>query len=129
MNSSRATGAQPQNRHFVHTGSITRRQPPQTFCAGPGARLAAPEMAATFASDAAAIDIREEKSNDPLSPLLSSVIEAKERPRYQAIRERYPFKVFKDRKFVATRGLHSLLQAIQVAGGAAGTKNLIYDLR
>ena len=32
MNSSRATGAQPQNRHFVHTGSITRRQPPQTFC-------------------------------------------------------------------------------------------------
>jgi len=31
MNSSRATGAQPQNRHFVHTGSITRRQPPQTF--------------------------------------------------------------------------------------------------
>src|SRR6476661_8775579 len=32
MNSSRATGAQPQNRHFVHTGSMTRRHPPQTFC-------------------------------------------------------------------------------------------------
>src|SRR5688500_17635570 len=32
MNSSRATGAQPQNRHFVQTGSMTRRQPPQTFC-------------------------------------------------------------------------------------------------
>src|SRR5215467_14284549 len=31
MNSRRATGAQPQNRHFVHTGSITRRQPPQIF--------------------------------------------------------------------------------------------------
>ena len=32
MNSSRATGAQPQNKHFVHTGNITRWQPPQTFC-------------------------------------------------------------------------------------------------
>src|ERR1041385_1776294 len=32
MNSRRATGAQPQNRHFVHAGSITRRHPPQIFC-------------------------------------------------------------------------------------------------
>ena len=31
MNSRRATGAQPQNRHFVHAGSITRRHPPQIF--------------------------------------------------------------------------------------------------
>src|SRR5215831_3571287 len=31
MNSSRATGDHPQNRHLVHTGSITRRQPPHTF--------------------------------------------------------------------------------------------------
>ena len=31
MNSSRAVGAQPQNRHLVHTGSITRRQPPHIF--------------------------------------------------------------------------------------------------
>src|SRR5215471_879567 len=31
MNSSRATGDQPQNKHLVHTGSITRRHPPQTF--------------------------------------------------------------------------------------------------
>src|SRR5437764_5377208 len=32
MNSTRAAGAQPQNRHFVHTGSIARLQPPQIFC-------------------------------------------------------------------------------------------------
>src|SRR5690349_24479340 len=32
MNSRRATGAQPQNKHFVQTGNITRRQPPQIFC-------------------------------------------------------------------------------------------------
>src|SRR5882757_2184448 len=31
MKSSRATGDQPQNKHLVHTGSITRRQPPHTF--------------------------------------------------------------------------------------------------
>src|SRR5438874_1626482 len=42
MNSSRATGAQPQNRHFVHTGSITRRQFPHSFC---GPRL--PRFATT----------------------------------------------------------------------------------
>ncbi len=45
MNSSRAVGAHPQNRHFVHTGSITRRQPPQTFCCfGVLVALATPTM-------------------------------------------------------------------------------------
>jgi len=98
----------------------------QQWLAGPGAAATGPEVLATFASDVAASDIREEKSNDPLSPLLSSVIEDKERARYQSMRERYPFKVFKDRKFVATRGLKGL---VKVLGDAAGTRNIVYDLR
>ncbi len=96
------------------------------WLAGPGAQAKGPEVLATFASDVAASDIREEKSNDPLSPLLSAVIEEGERARYQAIRQRYPFKVYKDRKFVATRGLKGL---VKVLGDAAGTKNIVYDLR
>ncbi|MCA9634675.1 MAG: hypothetical protein KC420_01425 [Myxococcales bacterium] len=98
----------------------------QTWLAGPGAHARGPELLATFASDSAAGDIREEKSNDPLSPLLSAVIEERERARYRQMRERYPFRVFKDRKFVATRGLHGLVKAI---GDAAGTRNIVYDLR
>lgn len=98
----------------------------QHWLAGDGASASGPEVLATFASDVAAGDIREEKSNDPLGPLLSSVIEDKERRRYEAMRERYPFKVFKDRKFVATRGLKGL---VKVLGDAAGTRNLVYDLR
>lgn len=98
----------------------------QHWLAGPGAAAKGPEVLATFASDVAAIDIRDEKSNDPLSPLLGAVIEDKERARYQSMRERYPFKVFKDRKFVATRGLKDL---VKVIGDAAGTRNIVYDLR
>lgn len=98
----------------------------QRWLAGPGAGVTTPEVAATFASDTAAIDIRDEKSNDPLSPLLSAVIEEGERARYQGVRQRFPFKVFKDRKFVATRGLRPLLGAVC---DAAASKNLIYDLR
>lgn len=84
-----------------------------------------PELLAAFATDSAAIDIREEKSNDPISPLLSARLQEAERARYRALRDRYPFKVFKDRKFVATRGLKAVAEAVCAA---AGTKNLIYEL-
>lgn len=84
-----------------------------------------PELLAAFATDSAAVDIREERSNDPISPLLSDRLQDAERARYRALRERYPFKVFKDRKFVGTAGLKTMVQAVCAA---AGTKNLIYDL-
>lgn len=84
-----------------------------------------PELLAAFATDSAAIDIREERSNDPLSPLLSDRLREEERARYRALRERYPFKVFKDRKFVGTAGLRGVAQKVCEA---AGTKNLAYDL-
>jgi hypothetical protein len=85
-----------------------------------------PELMISFQSDIAARDVRDEKSNDPLEPLLSSRIQDSERARYEATRQRFPFKVFKDRKFVASAGLVSLAQAV---GEAAGTKNLVYPLR
>lgn len=85
-----------------------------------------PELCVAFATDAAAGDIREEKSNDPLSPLLAQRLGDAEAARYRGIREKYPFKVFKDRKFVATAGLKSVVQAVCEA---AGTRNIVYDLR
>lgn len=85
-----------------------------------------PVVIMCFQSDIAARDVRDEKSNDPLEDLLSSSIQASERARYQHTRERFPFKVFKDRKFVVTANAEPLVKAICQA---AGTKNLIYRLR
>ncbi len=94
---------------------------------GPGAaETERPELLIAFATDSAAGDIREEKSNDPLSPLLAQRLAPAEAARYRSLRERYPFKVFKDRKFVATAGLKSVAQAVC---DAAGTRNILYDLR
>lgn len=84
------------------------------------------ELVMCFQSDIAARDVREEKSNDPLEDLLSTNIQASERARYDHVRERFPFKVFKDRKFVTTPNTDDLVRAIC---SAAGTKNLIYRLR
>ena len=84
------------------------------------------ELLMSFATDSAAIDVREERSNDPLSALLTDRLQTSERARYGALRERYPFRVFKDRKFVATRGLKPLARALCER---ANTRNLIYDLR
>ena len=94
---------------------------------GPGAsETERPELLVAFATDSAAGDIREERSNDPLSPLLAQRLAPAEAARYRALRERYPFKVFKDRKFVATAGLKTVAQAVCAA---AGTRNILYDLR
>lgn len=86
----------------------------------------APELIMCFQTDIAARDVREEKSNDPLEDLLSAGIQDSEKARYQHTRERFPFKVFKDRKFVTTRGTEGLVKAVCQA---AGTKNLVYRLR
>ena len=94
---------------------------------GPGAaETVRPELCVAFATDSAAGDIREEKSEDPLSPLLAQRLAPAEAARYRALRERYPFKVFKDRKFVVTPGLKTVVSQVCAA---AGTRNIIYDLR
>ena len=85
-----------------------------------------PELMMCFSTDIAARDVKEEKNNDPLESLLSDSIQDSERARYEHTRKRFPFKVFKDRKFVVTRNTEALAKAICQA---AGTKNLIYRLR
>jgi hypothetical protein len=85
-----------------------------------------PQAIVMFTSDTAAIDVRDELSNDPLSPLLSSQILDSERARYDALRSRHPFKVYKDRKFVVTDGARPIVEGVCAA---AGTKNLVYSLR
>jgi hypothetical protein len=85
-----------------------------------------PDLVASFATDIAAADVREEKSNDPLSSLLRDHIQDSERARYEARRAHFPFRVYKDRKFVATAGAMPLVEAVCAA---AKTKNLTYRLR
>lgn len=84
---------------------------------------AKPQLIANFASDTAARDVRDEKSNDPLSPLLSQRITEQERARYNETRKRFPFKVYKDRKFVVSPELRPLIEKVCES---QGTKNLIY---
>ncbi len=94
---------------------------------GPGANeTQRPEFLLCCVTDSAAEDIREERSNDPLSPLLSARLAPAEAARYRSLRERYPFRVFKDRKFVATPGLKATALAVCKA---ANTRNIVYDLR
>ncbi len=85
-----------------------------------------PLLLTSFATDVAALDVREEKSNDPFSGLLRDSIADNERARYGILRERHPFRVYKDRKFVASA---SLVPAVREACASAGCKNLIYPLR
>lgn len=91
-----------------------------------GGEPAPPRFVASFATDIAAHDVREERSNDPLVPLLASEIRERERARYDLLRQRHPFAVYKDRKFVASAPLCDPLRALC---GERGTKNLIYPLR
>lgn len=84
-----------------------------------------PQLVLMFASDTAAIDVRDEASNDPLSPLLGDQLGDNERARYRILRERHPFRVYKDRKFVVTDAARPVVDRVCAA---AGTKNLIYPL-
>ena len=85
-----------------------------------------PLLLTSFATDVAAKDVREEKSNDPLAPLLADGIEEKEQARYGILRQRHPFRVYKDRKFVVSPGL---VEGTKAVCAAAGCRNLVYPLR
>ncbi len=115
--------------HGGDTISVLESKPDPTDAAWSAACHAhdgSPLMLASFATDIAALDVREERSNDPLAPLLSEGIRDVERARYVTLRERYPFRVYKDRKFVVTP---SLVDGVRQACVAAGCKNLVYPLR
>lgn len=82
-----------------------------------------PQMVTSFATDVAAVDVRQERSNDPFTSLLADRVGEQERARYDILRQRHPFRVYKDRKFVATR---DLVPVVKRVCEAAGTRNLIY---
>ena len=85
-----------------------------------------PHMIASFATDIAAVDVKEERSNDPMSPLLASAIREQEKARYKILRDRHPFRVYKDRKFAATKDIAPLVKTVCEA---MGSKNLVYPIR
>jgi hypothetical protein len=88
--------------------------------------LRTPMMAISFATDIAATDVRDERSNDPLSSLFSSDLREQEHARYSILRQRHPFRVYKDRKFVVSP---ELVPFVSDMCTEAGTKNIVYPLR
>ncbi|MGH1342059.1 MAG: hypothetical protein ACRBN8_10935 [Nannocystales bacterium] len=115
--------------HEGHNITVLESKPDATDAAWSAACKAqdgSPLMLSSFATDVAALDVREEKSNDPLAPLLSEGIRDVERARYMTLRERHPFRVYKDRKFVVSP---PLVDGVRTACAAAGCKNLVYPLR
>lgn len=91
----------------------------------PGGAIETPQLVLGLATDTAALDVRDEASNDPLVALLADQVTETERARYRILRERHPFRVYKDRKFVTTAATRPLVEAVC---RTAGTKNLIYVL-
>jgi hypothetical protein len=84
------------------------------------------EMVATFATDLAGVDVKQDRSNDPLEGLLGDAIAADKQVRYAELRREHSFRVYKDRKFVVTGRFKELVQGVC---DRAGTRNLIYPLR
>ncbi len=84
------------------------------------------EIVATFATDLAGQDLKQDRSNDPLAGLLGDGVTEENRARYDEIRNRHPFRVYKDRKFVVTPRFQGLVQRVCEQ---AGTRNIIYPMR
>ncbi len=76
----------------------------------------------TFALDMAALDVASDRDNDPLSTALAERLSPEAREEYQRARSRFGYKVFKDRKFVASSELRPCVDALC---RGAGTRNLI----
>ena len=85
----------------------------------PGARIA------TFASDTAAIDISEDRDNDPLEGILLERLSEQGREGYESARRKLKYHVFKDRKFVVGR---SFKRPLRDWLASAGTKNIVYTI-
>lgn len=117
------TGGRTDRVLSPHADALTRAF--GAHVEGGGVAPGGVEIIAGFGTDVAGAEVPDERSNDPLVPLLGTTIEAHERPRYARLRERFGFRVYKDRKFVATPGVLGLVEG---ACDAAGTKNLVYPL-
>jgi hypothetical protein len=80
---------------------------------------------AMFALDMAALDVPADRDNDPFADLLRERLSPDARAEYDASRQRYGYKVFKDRKFVAPR---AVVPALKSLCDSRGGRNVIYGI-
>lgn len=80
---------------------------------------------ATFGLDMAAIDVAEDRDNDPFSDFYESTLTREGRAGYDAARSKLSYKVFKDRKFVSER---KSMGAVRALCQEHGTRNIVYGV-
>jgi hypothetical protein len=83
------------------------------------------KFVALFGLEQAASDINESRNNDPVGGLFEAEISRAMRANYARARETMGYRVFKDRKFVVSRGLEGPLREIC---SAMNTQNIIYSI-
>ncbi len=80
---------------------------------------------ASFSLDSAAVDIAEERNNDPFATLAEDRLSEEARGAYRDVKHRSGYKVFKDRKFVVPRDRVDEMRAVCAAHG---TNNIVYGI-
>lgn len=80
---------------------------------------------AQFSIDTAAQDVRENRNNDPFGEHYQSELSKKMRPTYSKARQQFDYRVYRDRKFVVSRGLE---QPLRQLCEEQGTRNIVYAI-
>ncbi len=83
-------------------------------------------LVATFGLDMVASDLESSKDNDPLLDLMEADLSQEARQEYRRARGRLGYKVFKDRKFVATPNFRGHIEELC---RREGTRNIIRVVR
>ena len=83
-------------------------------------------VVATFGLDIAAGDVAKDGDNDPIEALASERLSTEARAAFVAARQRYGYRVYKDRKLVVDPRSHDAAQRLCTR---MGTRNVIYALR
>jgi hypothetical protein len=89
-------------------------------------RLGADFIVATFGLDVAAGDVAKDGDNDPVEDLLGERLGPEGRKAYLDARQRYGYRVYKDRKLVV--GSTALVDAAHRFCARMGTRNVVYAL-
>lgn len=84
-------------------------------------------LVATFGLDMAAGDVARDGDNDPVEDLLIEQLDPEGRAAYDGARERYGYRVYKDRKIVV--GSPALVDVVHRYCARMGTRNVVYALR
>ncbi|MCX4242408.1 hypothetical protein [Paraliomyxa miuraensis] len=84
-------------------------------------------LMATFGLDMAAGDVAEDGDNDPVEDLLTERLDPEGQAAYAAARQRYGYRVYKDRKLVVSSP--ALVDVAHRFCARMGTRNVVYALR